>query len=93
MTSESWRKSLTEFRISRIRENEVTLTILLIARSAPWSDVASHFEMKFGHAMPKQRSIRRRGLGDVAFAKGATADLSVGTPGKKFTIISGGRLS
>lgn len=86
-------KPLIEIRISRIREDEVKLTTLLTARPAPWSDVASHFEMNFGHAMPKQRSLRRRGLGDVAFAKGATANLNVGTPGEKFTIISGGRLS
>lgn len=82
--------------ISKIREDPSTLTTFLTARAAPWSDIASDFEMEFGHAMPKKKSLLQRGIGTFLmtgnhdFQSGVVAKISAGTPGEKFTIVSGG---
>lgn len=91
-----WLYFLILCSISKVREDSSTLTTFLTARAAPWSDVASDFDMEFGHAMPKKRSLAYRGFGSLFrsrsldFDKGATARIDVGTPGQVFTIVSGG---
>ncbi|KAL8766266.1 MAG: hypothetical protein Q9194_006308 [Teloschistes cf. exilis] len=81
------------YLITKVQENEATLTTNLTAQKAPWSEIAGSYDLDFGRAIPTNKTIERRGFfdilsGDSDTSKSASFPLSVGTPGVTTAIVS-----
>ncbi|KAI4098819.1 MAG: hypothetical protein L6R37_006273 [Teloschistes peruensis] len=81
------------YLITKVQENEATLTTNLTAQKAPWSEIAGSYDLDFGRAIPTNKTIERRGFfdilsGDSDTSKSVSFPLSVGTPGVTTAIVS-----
>ena len=71
----------THYRISAIREDPKTLTTFLIAKPAPWSEVAGTYTLDFGKVLAPsnaRRNVKQRDIiGDVVkTGEGAVKDVT-----------------
>lgn len=90
--------------ITKVTEDEPNYTTYLTAQTAPFSDVASTYDLDFGHITPYQQTsrIKERGLlgavscvvtGSCDESRSVTFDVSAGTKGKVSNIYSDKRLT
>ncbi|KAL8687755.1 MAG: hypothetical protein Q9224_005059, partial [Gallowayella concinna] len=78
------------YLITDIREDKAHLTTYLTAELAPWSEIASTYDLDFGKAAMPQPKRQRRGElwdfvrhGDADFSKAVNFPVAVGTPGER----------
>ncbi|KAL9577879.1 MAG: hypothetical protein Q9212_006082 [Teloschistes hypoglaucus] len=81
------------YLITKVEEDEATLTTHLTAEKAPWSEIAGSYDLDFGKAIPTNKPVQRRGLfnilaGNKDTSKSVSFPLNVGTPGVTTAIVS-----
>lgn len=76
------------YRVTSIREDNVSLTTYLAAEPAPWSDVAGTYDLDFGHMVTRPEPLQQRSWrnGDLDETKTADLDLNFGHPHEKTAI-------
>ncbi|KAL8687877.1 MAG: hypothetical protein Q9218_006073 [Villophora microphyllina] len=77
------------YLITKVQEDSAKLTTHLTAEKAPWSDVASTYDLDFGKAVAIKKPNQRRNIltGSTDTSKSVSFPLNVGTPGVATSIV------